>query len=214
MKKAWWSLALVLALLVIPLVYADDQPSSGEFGKSLNASREANVAAIKEKSDEVAEKQINLPTWAEPIVKFLIRLEEPFTLSHLIIAVALFVLLSVILIDILQLFSAFTDRTSAIVGILLTVIISSIGVIKSITICLINKGNVVKWLEGWSAGALVFWLIVIVLATFGLSKVFRIAHDYKLLRLAKKEGLEAGAELAFVRWVKNTYTGMANWVKS
>jgi hypothetical protein len=85
--------------------------------------------------------------------------------------------------------------------------------INSVAIFLMDKGSLFKILSGWTAGALFFIVIILVLVWFALRNVFRWLEEYRLLRIAKKEGLEAGAELAFVRWVKNTYTNMANWMK-
>ena len=214
MKKAWFAISLILALILIPYAHAEDPPTADEFNKTLKDARQVTLKALQDRTDTIAEKQVNLPEWLEPIVKNLFRFEEPFTLSHVIIALCLFILFAVTFIDILQLFSLFSNTTSAIVGLLMTVIMSAAGMIYSMTLFLMDKGSVFRILADWSAGALFFIVIIIVLAFFILSKLFKWLEEYKLLRIAKKEGLEAGAELAFVKWVKNTYTNMANWVKS
>lgn len=213
MKKSLWALAILL-LLVIPLVHAEDPQSGAEFNKTLNDARQVTLKALQEKSDAVAEKQIDLPKWLEPIIKALFRFEEPFTLSHVIIALCLFAIFATVFIDILQLFSVFSDTTSMVIGLCMTIIMSASGMINSAALFLMDKGSLFRIVSGWTAGALFFIVIILVLLWFALRNIFRWFHEYKLLRIAKKEGLEAGAELAFVRWVKNTYMDMANWIKS
>ena len=207
MKKEWFVLFL-LALLIMPFVYAEDaqQTEEQDFDQSLTDARKATLKALEERTNKVAEKPIDLPKFLEPVVKTLIRLEEPITLSNLIIATALFVLFAIIFIDIMRLFSPFSQLTSSVVGLILTVILSAIGVIKSLTEILIEKGNPLKFIAGWSAGALFFWFIIIIAAIILVRYWSQFLQQRKLLKEARTQGIQSASVLTLAKAFMRTMT--------
>lgn len=205
MKKSWGVLSILL-LLVIPLVHAEDPPATNEaeFNKTLNDARQVTFRAIQARTDAVTEKQVDLPAGLEPIIKVLLRFEEPFSFSELIIAIGIFALFAITFVDILKTFSLFSEPTSVVIGIILAVIMSIVGAVKSLAIFLIGSGSPLKFIESWNAGALFFWLIIIVLLIYGLNKALKLIHEHKIINEARKDGIKAGAESAFSRWMRKS----------
>lgn len=174
--------------------YEEDTDATG----ITDAQMQEGIENFKEQTNPFVEKEIEIPEKLETITKVLFKFESPITVSQAIIATMLFIFLVLFFIDIMKSFSPFQEQTAVLMGILLALIISMIGILKSFTIFLLNLGGQSKFLENWSAGALVFIAILIVIIAVIMLKLLRVIKEHQGLAKAYERGAKAGAHHAFI----------------
>jgi len=213
------SLIFIISLLIIPLTHAAQTPANEtsiieetstdpSLEDALNQADKGILGGIKEKSNNLVEKEIAIPESISPWIKTLTRFEDPITISQVVIALGIMVLLVFILNDLLQMSSSgFNKMTSIITTIVAVLIISAIGMIKIATNKLIELGNVFKLLESWSAGAILFWIILIIIAIIILQHIARLTRERKMLIEARKEGVEAATVVQLGKSFMSTLKG-------
>jgi len=171
---------------------------------------QGKVIKITEEADKIAEQQIEIPDKykLKEIAKVLFKIDSPAPLNLLIIAGVLSIIFYSLFADIFDAFSPFGKGTSIILSVCITLIASIIGVIKSISVFLINARSHIKFLENYSSlgsflivtAIIVFWAIIA-----GFLKDIKI---YKEKLKAKIEGAEAGTGLGFIKELKNAFAKM------
>lgn len=204
MKKSTHSVIVVcLTILLFPLVISENETivnNSLEEGIAglrdiANQSDIAFGTQVKEKASELAIAQIPLPEEIKPVLKILFRVENP-SYSEALIMIALLIFFAAVFIDIMEAYSAFSKITSQSVGIIMAILFSMVGGIYGITLFLLGIGRGFAQFAGWSAGALWFWVIVIIaILIIGIGLMNRL-KQYQLLRLAKRRGFRRGLQEA------------------
>lgn len=209
MKKA--GVFLIIILLFLAFVSAQstaDGISSGGSVPNSSIPSETKVAVrdAAEKLDSVVEKPVPIPEKLQPVAKILFGLEEDSSFSLFIITLAIWIIFALTFSNIMEFYSTFTKNTAIAVGFLLTIILAAIGLVRRIATLLINIGGNFDFLETWSAGALGFAVLIVIIFFIILRKILGYAKEYQLLRIARREGIEAGADLAVVKWMRKIFT--------
>ncbi|MFH1289804.1 MAG: hypothetical protein ABIH92_00170, partial [Nanoarchaeota archaeon] len=101
-------------------------------------------------------------------------------------------------IDVISMFGPFSENTANATGILLGVIMSMIGIVKSFTDFLLNFGSQFSFLENWSAGALVFAAILVIALAILARKLGKTIKNARGLEHAFRRGAKVGADIAYV----------------
>jgi hypothetical protein len=182
---------LVLVLLMIPLVYSqenDSTVSSGGF-------------SIKDSTNTVLGKQIEISPQLAPYIRGLFGLsnDDNLDFSFAIVLFALWILSFLIIqtvagsIDFLEGFKSWA--VSAIV-----VCIASIsGSIKGAAFFFFSIGDILNFLEGWSLGKLVLSLILLGIIFGALMVFLKYLKEQSILQNAEQKGSEAGTQLKILK---------------
>lgn len=202
---------LVLLLLILPYVIAEDAPANTSNSTQVDVAGAVNTFKNKvEGADNLFEKEQEIPANIQPFVKILFRFDGTITVSQSIIALMLLIFFAVFFIDILQSFGPFTENTAKIGGLVLVLIFSMIGSIKSLTSLLLNIGGQFSFLENWSAGALTFAVVLIIIVFIVGGKLFKAFARAHGLETAFQRGTKVGADIAFVEGQKKITEKMGN----
>ena len=124
--------------------------------------------------------------------------------SLVIVSLVLWLIFFIIFSDAIRSFSPFSKLTAFSIGFILTFILAAIGFIRKTAFFLLY--GIPGFLGDWSAGALFFWTIVILLIGVIWSKVSKHLRELRALREAEKKGIEYGGDNLFVRAIKKVFT--------
>ncbi len=113
----------------------------------------------------------------------ILRIETELTLPTLIIFTTLFIILILIIASILQ-YTPFLNGkiTRWISAVIITMLISISGAVKQMAIFFLDLGNFFNIFKEWSALALLFSIVIVILLSYGASKLIKI--------IGKKAGLD------------------------
>jgi hypothetical protein len=192
----------VLFIFVIFLL-VQSVVAENSAGQSLLVNNSSDIGApledfrgVVEKTDGLFEKEYVLPTRIQPIIGTLFRFGDSVTISEAIIALMLLLLFAFSFISIMKDFGPFSENTATWIGLLVALIVSMVGLVKSLTIFLLNLGGRLAFIEDWSAGALLFsGLLIVVIYVVG-GKLFKAFARSRGLEKAFSKGTQAGALLA------------------
>lgn len=207
MKKTYFLSLIITLILLAPITLSSAATEDEQAQTNLNESA-TKLRELTDKADNLVEKPLALPDWAGKIIQVLTRFELPVTYSQAIIAIALILLVAVIFVDIMRLFSPFSPGTATMIGIIMTVIMSTLGMIRYITFGLLDAGKSFQVLEKFSTGFLAFWVLLALLLMFIINKVFKRAREYELIQRARREGVEMASWQALGRSFMDTFASM------
>lgn len=185
-------LLILLSLLTTPLVFAEENKTlssiSTSFGQSLD-------------------KEVPLPDSVKMIVKLVLGVKQSpeLTISILTILVAVWIIIFLILANILELTPFFHGWTRWIGAACIALIIAVTGVIESAALFLIALSRDIIFFGQFSAGALLFVIIILVVSWVVLSKISRLIKEYREISEAHIEGTKVGAELGFSRRLREMF---------
>jgi len=156
-------------------------------------------------SDKFLENQIKIPEALQTPAKIIFGLEDNAPLNLFIISLMIWLIIIVSFIDILTTYSSFSKPVAAMIGLLISIIAAASGVVKSISLFLVDATSQVKFIE--SLGILGFIiLIVIILILFVIMHTINRHYKYKKeISDAEEEGIKAGSALSFTNMMRKMF---------
>ncbi len=171
-----------------------------------NESTNETINKLSEKVDgldKYIEKQVplisSLPPRLQTVLKYTLGLTGESSISLAIIMITLWVILAIGLVNILSIFSIFSKGTSTAIGILLSIIFAATGVLKNISISLMNLAANLRFLEDWSAGVLGFVIVILVLIFFFVSKLSNEIRRHNIIEEAEESGIKKASVFAIMQ---------------
>jgi len=142
--------------------------------------------------------QITIPANLELPARIIFGLtaEDKLDFQLLIVLVAIWLFFFLIIHNILGLTPFFEDWKSWAAAIIVTLLISITGSIKSSAIFFFNIGNVFSILEKWGSLKLGFSIVVIIIIYYVTNIVLGILKETVIVGKSVRDGMIAGAEMA------------------
>lgn len=198
MKKSF----LLIAVLLLTLIFVSAQTNVSQTSP--------NPDNIINSANQFIEKDISVPEPLQIFAKIFFGFEEKISLQMLIIILALWVLFFVAFSDIIATSSSFSNPVSWIIGLCMTVMLGALGVIRSLSIFLLNQALSIRFLEKWPAGALTLVFVVIILILGITSRLFRGLKEHRIIEKAREKGIKRGARLATIEWMSRTWENITD----
>jgi hypothetical protein len=206
-------LLLIISLLAVNVLAQSETSNSSQVSNASNNqiknSLEDAKAKLALKTDPLIEKEIKLPSQTRIFTNLIFGVKETVALSFLIIFVAIWLLTLMFLSNILQLLPSFKGVTALYVSLGLTVAMAFAGIFRFASISLLQIDSIFTFLEGWKGGVLAVSLLIIILITLILSKIFKSIREKAEITQAHKDGAKIGAELGFMMRMREMF-GMTN----
>jgi len=142
--------------------------------------------------------QITIPPSLELPVKIIFGLtsEDKLDFQLLIVLIAIWLFFFLIIHNILGLTPFFEDWKSWAGAIIVTLLISITGSIKSSAIFFFNIGNVFSILEKWGPLKLGFSIVIIIIIYYATNIILGILKETVIVGKSVRDGMIAGAEMA------------------
>lgn len=196
---------LLLTVLISSFVFAQATNDS-----NTTISFEDAKTNIASKTDPLVDKEIEIPDNLKLVVNiFLLGIggaERTLSVSLLVVLIVLWILGFIFLANIIGLTPFFHGGTKWPAAALIVILFALSGALRSIANFALNVGNVFKFLEDWSAGALVFVIVLAIIIALIVEKLFKILKEHLEISEAHQEGLEAGVELGFLKRMREMFT--------
>lgn len=190
MKKEWALLGIFTIILSLTLatVHAEDTNltiPTGDFSKNL---------------EKTLDKEVQLPESAQWIARFIFgaKESEKLTISTFMVLLSLWTFVFLITANILELTPLFDRATRWIGAACITIIGAMSGILQSVTFFLFSIGQGISFIDKWSAGALLFSLVILVALGIIVSKITKNAREHREITESKEEGLKKGVILGFM----------------
>lgn len=204
---------LVFILLLTSLVLAQIGNDTNETDSNISIDKEGIKEGLKEatskiasKTDPIVEKEIEIPERLQTLAKILFGIEDKSSVSALVISFLVWLLFLLLFTNILMYWSLFSKEVAFAAGVILTIIMAALGIVKNISVFLINIGSYFKFLEHWSAGALGFGVVLILIIAFIIMRIGKYFREQAGITRAHEEGIEVGAELGFLQRLREMFS--------
>ncbi len=194
-------LLFLLVLSIIPVQALTGHPADENI-----SIQKPDLNNLKDKTDNVVEKKINLTTLSETwqgIIKAFTRFSGEVTLSQIIVFLLVSFLFFLTFNNTFSIFSPFGGATRLGISLMMTLLSGVIGILKGISMALLSLSETMKWLAGWSTAALAFITVLIIVLWIVLSKVSVEMRRRETILRGKQEGAEVGAKFGFLEALKN-----------
>jgi hypothetical protein len=155
-----------------------------------------NITDTIKKADAVL-KDYELPEKFQPFLRTILRFEDKITLSQAIISAMLILAFFLITAETMKFFF-YETKTGPLIGIVLALLFSMLGVVKTITLFLQHLGEQVKLLQGWFGGVLIIIAIIIAAVSIISIKLIDNIRKRKELHEAREKGAKAAENKAYV----------------
>ena len=189
MKKS--STIIILAILLIQIVIAQTNITSNSINNS--------ISGFKEKTDSIVDKEIILPDQLNTLTGIALGAESPIKLSFLIMLIGVWLILLIIMGEACKLFPFSENKIATwAVALIITLIMGASGGITIVATAILSVSETLKFLKDWSAGALAFGLIALVLILFFVSKIEKWMKNKSEIEKANTESTEIGIKLGFM----------------
>ncbi len=195
MKKSTLAIILLLILpLLVPLVMAEEN-------KTLN------LTSIPTRFSNTLDEPLELHPTIEVLAKGILGIKKSPVISTtlLVAATCVWLFLFIILAEILEFTPFFNGKLRWVGAALITILIAVTGVVESTVLFLFSLGSDIWFFEKWSAGALTFTIVLLLIVVWFISKLLKWAKNYQETFKAQKEGSELGKNLGFLYRFKEMF---------
>ena len=150
-------------------------------------------------------QQFQAPPWLERGAQIFLGIEQGLILTILIASALIWIILWIIIARILQLISLFRGAIAWLISFATTTLIGLSGVTGTLGRLALSFGQEFKFLEQWSAGALLVTIILIILIGFILAKLLSYFQRKIELEEAEHAGTEMGKTMGMLNRMKETF---------
>ena len=186
----------ILTLLFLSSLFLTNLAIAAEKTDAQNASLNVNSAL---------EKEIQVPDSLQLIIKVLFGIERTISISLLILVLTIWLFSFLFFANVLKLTPFFKGWTIWPAAAGVTILIALSGVIKNISLFLLNAGDSFAFLAKLGAGALLLIIvIIIVIAVFSL-KVLNALRKKIEKEQAQEEGSRIGTTIGMVEKMKEMF---------
>lgn len=170
------------------------------------------VKEITERADKIAEQPIEIPEKYKlrDIAKILFKIDSPAPLNLLMITGILFIIFYALFADIFEAFSPFSTGVATMLGICITLIVSIIGITKSVSLFLLDVGSGVAFLEKNNILNIFFIIIILIILLLLITKTTKWAKTKKEKQKSEEAGTELGIAAATMKAVLRPFA----WIGS
>jgi Na+-transporting methylmalonyl-CoA/oxaloacetate decarboxylase gamma subunit len=199
MKKGMVFAALILLLLVFSgFGFAQDEADGDD--KTINTEnikeKAKDVAgSLDERTEDVLAKEIDIPSSLKWPLRIILGIrEEEITLNYFAVLLSVWLMFLIVLYNILRIIPIFRGKWQPLLAsILLNILLSTLGTMRSISIFFLNLGNAFVWLEKLGP----FQILIFIAIMFLIAYVTRIVTSFiskkSLLQKAEERGMNAAA---------------------
>lgn len=195
MKKSTFAVMLLLILLLfLPFVLAEENKTF-------------NLTAIPTHFSSTLDQPLSLHPTIEVLAKGLLGIKNSPEISTtlLVATICLWLFFFIILAETLEFTPFFNGKLRWVGAALITILIAVTGTIETIVLSLLSFGTNLWFFEKWSAGALTFTVVLLLIVVWFISRVLKWAKNYQEAFKAQKEGSELGAHLGFLYRFKEMF---------
>ncbi len=195
MKKSTLAIILFLMLpLFLPFVLAEEN-------KTLN------LTEIPTRFSSTLDEPLELHPTIEVLAKGIIGIRKSpvITTTLLVATICVWLFFFIILAEILEFTPFFNGKLRWVGAALLTILIAVTGAIENTVLSLFSLGTNLWFFEKWSAGALTFTIILLLIVAWFISRLLKWAKNYQEAFKAQKEGSELGKNLGFLYKFKEMF---------
>src|SRR3989344_4063698 len=152
---------------------------------------------LKSGSEGLLSQEIEIPVYLKIPSRIVFGLKEDskVDLQTFVIMLALWVFLLLVIHSILDITPFSGEWKSWVGAVLVTLLISLTGAVRSVSVFFFNLGNIFGILEKWSILKITFSIVLLVAIFFASSFLLRILKESMKVGKAVSEGMQAGAQL-------------------
>ncbi len=152
----------------------------------------SKAISFQQTSNSVLGKQIALPPGIDSLVKSVFKIQVNISLNYLIVLLALFIIFFLIIQRIALFVPLFHDAKSWLFALIVTLLISITGSVKSAADFLFGFGGAFKALGEWAILQLIFIIVLLAIVFYAISIFLKYALD----KFKEAAAEQAGYELA------------------
>ncbi len=187
---------LILSILLINLIVAQTPPSAPSSANLTTPKIEIKDPTLK--IDNALEKEIELSENTQIFARILFGIKGNIAVSTLILLLAIWAWVLFLLSEILPATPFFNSPTKAWLGAFaINIIISITSTYVTVAQFFINFGEDISFLKDWSAGWLVFSIIVIMVFFALFQKLLKRWKEKTALDEAREAGIRTGTTVAY-----------------
>ena len=145
------------------------------------------------------DKEIEIPEGFQILARVFFGIDDSISISAVIILLAIWFVLFIIITNTLKLMHFFKGGIAWLIGAIVTILIALSGAIKGTAGLILAVGDSFGFIGKWSAGALMFALLVVLIIGFIGSKILKKISDYIEIEEARTEGEKTGENLSLLK---------------
>ncbi len=193
-------------VLLVALSFLAAAQTNQNINNITNIAQNISTASFKTATNQALNKEIALPDWADIIARVLFGVENKITLSNFIILAAIWLMLFLMIFNIIKLMPFFKGNAAKLIAsICITLIIAISKVMITLSGQLLSFVSSFKFFKDWSAGALFFSIVLVVVVFFFLIKILSKIGDKVELGADVTAGNEAGTGLGMLRVISRVF---------
>jgi len=188
---------LLLIILLINIVFAQTNATPSAPGA---------LTGFKDKTDAALEKEIQIPDNLQGLAKIILGIEGPIEISLLIILIWIWFVAFVMIANACKLMPFFEKGIVAwIAALIIMFLIGFSGGLNLSAQFILGIGNIFKIFKDWSAGSLIFGVILLLVVLLIISKIEKKMAKQRKIEEGKIASTELGITLGFWSRVKKGF---------
>lgn len=213
--KRGFVFGVLFLVLITSLVFAQSEPPSATQNDAPNAATQLkeeiknipDTSGVKEKSNEVLAKEIQIPEKLQLAARIIFGLKEDETidLQTFIVLISIWLILFFLIHSILEITPFFEGWKSFVGGFIVTTLIAISGAIKEVSIFFFGFGSLFGKLQDWGIFKLFFSLILLALLFYGAFRLLKFIKKKTDFAQAEKIGTDIAIERAVAKTAREMY---------
>lgn len=186
-------------ILLFSLVIAQESSTNS------SNSTKSSLKIPTEKTDNLLEKEVDLPTPVKKIVGIVLGFKESekITWSIMVGIISFLIAIFVIFVWTFELMPFFNEIGSILGALMVTILIGTTGGVKEIVEFYFKSTDSIKILESWSTGATIFFTIIIIFLIIISRKITKSLKKLKENERVEIDGTNIGWNLATLNKLKD-----------
>jgi len=185
-------LPIALAVTDLPEVTTFEDPDDKEPFQSKDQKAKEKAKELAKKANEIPSREVRIPGYLQPYTKVIFGFKENPTLQTLIVTLLIWLILVFMLIGIMQGFSPFSDTVSTILGILLVIVATVLGITRKIGELAVSAGNLIT---DNPIGSSLLAIFILMLIAAPLIRLLKKKKEQKEKDEDKKSARELGRNI-------------------
>lgn len=151
--------------------------------------------------------EVSLPEWLQNISHIAFKIEGEVKLSDFILLALIFIICISMIYEVLLSLPFFPGTVTRLIATLaISGLISLSGALNSLKIFYLGTADYFKFLEGWTAGKIIFSLILLFITAAIIHVILQSIRNYTGLANAEESGMKAGLGLKILEDIASIWS--------